>query len=148
MSTLDPYTLYLPTTNKYLHRKCPHRPIRVSFARTSHKLLAWLIDGLLLTTLIAVFKLHWALWLVATIGYFTLSETLLRASLGEYLVGIRIIHRSGRPIALKHAFTRNLAYILTGGLSSLSCLFSRRGCGLHDQLSHTVAIRESKSAKE
>jgi uncharacterized RDD family membrane protein YckC len=145
MSSLDPYNLSLPTTNKYLRRKCPHRPIRVSFARTNHKILAWLIDAALLSALFILFKLHWALWLVASILYFTLFETFLGASLGEYLMGIRIIHRSGRPIAWKHALTRNTAYTVTLGLSSLSSLFSHRGCSLHDQLAHTLSVRESRS---
>lgn len=146
MSSLDPYRSSQPSTHKYLQSKCPQRPIRISFASIGHKTLAWLLDGALLSAFFWVFDLHWALWLVASIAYFTLLEiSPLRASLGERLAGIRVIHRSGRPIALKHALTRSIAYLLTGGLSSLSSLFSQRGCSLHDQLSHTLSVRETSS---
>jgi uncharacterized RDD family membrane protein YckC len=148
MDSLDPYRSSHPNHRKHLQKKFPQNPIRLIFAEFQYKLLAWAIDGTLLIGSFWLFRLHWTLWLVAAISYFTILEmSSLRASLGEYMAGIRIIHRSGRPMAWKHALSRNTAYLLTGGLSSLSSLFNKKGFSFHDQISHTLAIRET-SAKE
>lgn len=149
MSQIDPYTSSQPSTDKYLQLKSPIRPIRINLADTHHKILAWILDASLLGALFWGAQLHWALWLVTSIAYFTLLEiSPLQASIGEYLAGIHVIHRSGRPIKLKHALTRSLAYLLTGGLSSVSSSFSKKGCSLQDKISHTLSVCETYSKEK
>lgn len=140
ITKIDPFTPY--TEGKILGlTKFITKPKRICFAKLSHKLIAFGIDVGLLLALLLLGHVPYFLWPFVALGYFTSMEcSRLHGSIGEYAVGIEVIHRSGKEASWRHILARNLTYLATLGLSSLSMLLSRKARGLHDQIAHTVTV--------
>jgi len=88
---------------------------------------------------------------LAWIGVYVLYETMLsadgRATLGKYLLNIRVEAADGGPLPLPRAFARALAYFLssaTFNLGYLVALFTPGKRALHDYVagSRVVSLRE------
>ncbi|HNW44379.1 MAG TPA: RDD family protein [Elusimicrobiales bacterium] len=85
------------------------------------------------------------------IGLYILYETLLssggRATLGKYLLNIRVQAKDGGPLSLPRAFARALGYFVssaTFNLGYLLALFTPENKALHDYIggSRVVSLRE------
>ncbi|OGS13422.1 MAG: hypothetical protein A2234_10025 [Elusimicrobia bacterium RIFOXYA2_FULL_58_8] len=85
------------------------------------------------------------------IGVYVLYEALLssggRATLGKYLLSIRVEAKDGGPLSLPRAFARALAYFVSSAalnLGYVAALFTPEKRALHDYLagSRVVSLRE------
>lgn len=131
------------------------------------RLVAALIDGILLTIiviLLAVFSLLFfgatfgegagigmfflvlVLAIIATILYKPIMEASdYQATFGKYALGLKIVDKSGQRITMTSSFLRTILYII-GAQGFLLCLgvvmigFTEYKQGLHDILANTYVV--------
>jgi uncharacterized RDD family membrane protein YckC len=75
--------------------------------------------------------------------YFLLFWTLAEQTLGQRVVGVRVVHLDGRRIGVLASLVRWIGYqvcLLTLGLGFLWVLVDDRRMGLHDKLARTCVI--------
>ncbi|MCX5785231.1 MAG: RDD family protein [Elusimicrobia bacterium] len=87
------------------------------------------------------------LWILAYLVYETTLSSGGRATLGKYIMGIRVKDASGEDLGIFKAFLRSLAYFLSAFLLNLGfllALFTRNKRALHDYIagSRVVSLRE------
>ncbi len=106
------------------------------------------IDGLL--QFLAVDPIDIGLWfaplLLLAALYFVLFTALSGRTLGQQLLGIRVIRRTGDPPGTWRTLLRLVGTALglaPGGLGSLWMAFDREKRALHDHLSGTYVVREN-----
>jgi uncharacterized RDD family membrane protein YckC len=63
-------------------------------------------------------------------------------TVGDDVVGLRVVTASGGPLRPRRAFVRAVLVMLTGGLVLLTVLVSKRNNGVHDWLCRTTVIYE------
>lgn len=83
------------------------------------------------------------LLLLLSFSYFAFLYGVGGASLGKYLMGLRIRNRNGRRISGRQAIIRTLAYALSAlpiYLGFINILFDNRRRGWHDILAGTVVV--------
>ena len=78
------------------------------------------------------------------IAYFTLLPTWWRGqTVGKRLLGLRVVHLTGRPLGLMDCFGRYGGYaagLATGGIGLLQVLWDPNRQGVEDKLAHTVVV--------
>jgi uncharacterized RDD family membrane protein YckC len=133
-------------------------------ARLASRLLAALLDGLLLLALglagaylfsrvpveldpAAVAAIGTVLVVGLVVGYPTLWEVLTRGRTpGKAALGLRVVRDDGGPVRFRHALTRALTLLVDLPMLHLPSLvvqvFSERGKGLGDVLAGTFVVTE------
>ena len=84
-----------------------------------------------------------ALLVVAAAVYATLAHALAGATLGKWILGLRVVGPDGARPSLARSTTRSLLAILSAalfGLGFLLALFTRSGRALHDLLARTWVV--------
>jgi len=92
------------------------------------------------------------LWWVTLVGiyvvYFIFMEIQYKflpgASVGKYILGLRVIDSRSRRLSLKKAVIRGILKISPLVISSVMIPFTRRKQALHDRISDTFVIREKE----
>ena len=146
----------------------------IRYATPGHRLLAFLIDALLLLFLLNLLRFlplladpllifqpatplepwggaAWLALLLAAMFASVLFWTCCAATPGKLLVGVRIVSlRSGRAPGFHQGLLRFAGYglsLLPAALGFLWAFRDRRGQGLHDKLSRTLVIVDDESSK-
>jgi uncharacterized RDD family membrane protein YckC len=116
------------------------------------RLVAWLIDAVLLGTLelvmlvliddtVASFGVQLVFGLVYVVGFWIAEG----ATPGKMALGIRLEMMDGRPITATAALVRYIGYFVSGLILLFGFLligFTREKRGLHDYLAGTVAVTQ------
>lgn len=102
-----------------------------------------------LLQLLTVDPLEVLVWLVPFLGmaglYFVLFIALSGRTVGQKLVGIRVVRRAGGPVGPWRAILRlagTALGLVPGGLGSLWMAFDREKRAFHDYLTGTYVVRE------
>lgn len=102
-----------------------------------------------LLQLLTVDPIELLVWLAPLFGmaalYFVLFIALSGRTLGQKLVGIRVVHRAGGPVGPGRAVVRLVGTavgLVPGGLGSLWMAFDREKRAFHDYLTGTYVVRE------
>ncbi len=105
------------------------------------RVLAFFIDGLILFFISVVFP---PIGLLSFIMYSPVfHSSILQATPGKALLGLKVVSSNGEAITYKYAFLRELAKFVTAttlGVGYLMILFTKRKQTLHDYLLETVVV--------
>lgn len=133
----------------YDHDK-PKRTLVYDLAPLSARLIALLVDSLLLAALTGVFALALRGWAGAGIGlllgvmyhwYFLTQHS--GQTPGKMVMGIRVIKTDGTPLTASDAVLRYLGYHLNTAFFMLGWLWALADAnqqGLHDKLANTFVV--------
>ena len=140
----------------------PAGPDHVAYGGFWIRVVAYLIDGILLTIVcgvverilgIDIFASDWehydpmANLISLVIGwlYFALLESSPRgATVGKMAMGLRVVTGSGQRLSFMNATGRYFAKILSGiiaGIGFIMIAFTDRKRGLHDMIADTLVIK-------
>lgn len=160
--------IYLPEFHDYFQLQGIHLPVKSNLANFWWRLLAYLIDYILLAlllVLIGVFiglvlrftggTINWkssenklTLRLVSILIFMiynaSFEATTMQGSIGKTICKLKVVNAKGERIRFTNALGRNTAKLLSSlvvGMGFLNIFFDSKRQGWHDQLAKTYVIR-------
>ena len=137
--------------------------VATGYASFSRRLLAVVLDSIVVSIAANIFAASFGASLVITSGgfhyrsggsglqtlFFILYETLLIAfwngqTIGKKAVGIRVVSRGGQPVSVGRAFVRSLMKIISGAvllLGYLWMLWDPNKQTWHDKIADTYVVK-------
>ena len=122
----------------------------MNYARFINRLIAFIIDGLLLGAIYMVIILIFREWIAALLGnlvaiayfsYFESSEK--QATIGKALMKIKVTDREGGRITMAKAVVRSIGKYISGAIFCIGyiiALFTERKQALHDIIADTLVV--------
>lgn len=120
----------------------PHTAMDIPYAGFEKQLFALTIDVLLLF-IISVLLNGRFLFLISMI-YFVICWTFGGRTIGNFVMGIRVLYHDGRQAGIPTALIRYFGYLISFmplGLGFLWIIWDAKKQGWHDKLAKTIVIR-------
>lgn len=160
--------IYLPEFHSYFQSQGIYLPVKSNLAGFWWRLLAYLIDYILLASLLVLIGVFIGLFMRFTGSYINLKSpenklrlrlvgilifiiyntsfesTLMQGSIGKTLCKLKVVNAKGERIKLANALGRNSAKLLSSlvvGMGFLNIYWDSKRQGWHDQLAKTYVIR-------